>query len=261
MNEPKGRRPYRLAHVKKCFGQTSDALILQWYNRGIISAGLIPKGSMTQFAFSFAEIVHIGAIYEMMSGGLIKKSDYIMIVLDLHDDPEKLVPLGMQHHNALIEVYQTFDYDLCYVFDSFYIDIATASKSKRNKTKKCFNLGMLTDPAWAAYSCVADLASLALPGRVGVDTELTNSLIELIDPYSRDILVKDRRSIGIGERLSFAVDSHRTTVINLSKLTARVADSLAVPNPWRHHEVISDLSKLKLAAVFMKALKYFEEAD
>lgn len=156
-NHPvKPKRPYRMGDVKQCFGQTADGIILQWYNKGLISCGIEPRGSQSQFAFSFSEIIHVGVVIDLVRFGRTNSkedaelSDYHLVQpTGLHQLHKEAV-YKLTQADRLIALYEKYSYDLCYVFQTEVISIPQAGK--RNKREISVSKGHLMTslqcPSW-----------------------------------------------------------------------------------------------------------------
>lgn len=207
MNQDGISRPYRLKDVKKCFGQLSDAVVLQWYRRGFVAGAMIPRGSRSQFAFSFAEIVHIGVIANMARYGLTNGADNLIIYADDRrlDCDRSSFPLTMPE--LITATYERYSYDCCFVFDPSLVELSR--QSQRNRVLLFEHHATLQSPLYAALSLSYFTSGVGWANRkhvVSVD----------------------------GDRVTLTHDTSSAVVsIYVPLLAQKAAGVLKLPDPWK----------------------------
>jgi hypothetical protein len=221
-----------LKDVKKCFGQLSDAVILQWYRRGLVAGAMIPRGSRSQFAFSFAEIVHIGVTAEMAQYGLTTNAEDLIISMDITHELDD--HLCLEYHpftdpaNRLIAFYQLYAYDCCLFFDTDTFEISP--HAKRNRVLGNRRTGKLMSPLQAACEVVKWASDVGLQG------------------------AKTRFKDKDGSFTLTLNEGSALALIYIPRLAKKAAAALKLPDPWQRQpsaydqtmrqEIIERLDKL-----------------
>lgn len=206
-------RPYRLSDVKRCFGRTADGMILQWFHKGFLSGKMIPRGSMSQLSFSFAEVVHVGVVIDMMRFGLTKASEQTMIYLPAECAATGLSVCGVNEAQCLIELYERWNYDVCLVFKTF--DIHIEDPSKRNKRQTSRSIGY----ALSSWSAVVDIEKWFFEGGLCVEQNKCRP--------SRSSTIYD-------------IQGNSKVLLYVPYVTTRVATILELPNPWKQQKPTND---------------------
>ncbi|MGO8880160.1 MAG: hypothetical protein ACLPVO_00370 [Desulfomonilaceae bacterium] len=222
MNPNETKRPYRLKDVKRCFGLLSDAVILQWFKKGIISGAMIPRGSRSQFAFSFPEIVHIGVINDLAQFGLTTDAEHFKIgVTPNRSISGEIEMYPMISPGKWTEIYQQCSYDLCLTIDNDSKQVTT--ESKRNRSEVSYRRAVALSPLEAFLSTLEWISSGHL-------------IAEGYVPYEQQTF-----------QIKYAPRSGRV-VIYVPNVAARTASALGVSNPWQRSTTSNDEQVLKQIA-------------
>lgn len=139
-------RPYRLRHVKYCFGQVSDGTLLQWKNRGLIRTGEADHGSRTYLTFSLAELIHVGIVVEMSRYGITKEAMNTSYEIPVTTRKGYFVNVAKPIYKPdnLIKLYEDTAYQISLVFVAETELIQ--QDSKRNKREVIFYIGRPFSP-------------------------------------------------------------------------------------------------------------------
>lgn len=203
-------RPYRLKDVKRCFGGIGDAMIAQWFNRGLLAGAMIPRGTKTQYAFSFAEVVHIGVIAEMAERGLTKRAEETVVwIPDISGTRISSGRCYLTTPQLIVEVYDRLSYDLCFLF--WTRKIRVLSDSKRNRYEMSHICGRIDRPLGAlreVANWIAEEAHYVLGEKTRLDRE-------------------------VGEAHYIEEFQGMRTLVHVANLTARAAEKLGIENPWK----------------------------
>ena len=188
---------------------------------------MIPRGSKTQFAFKFSEIVHIGAIADMAQFGLTKGPDDTIINLPFDRGKVRAGKCPLNAPQIIVETYEKFNYDLCYLFETFNLE--TPTDSRRNRSEIGITSGRIMRPIeallWVSNWICADADNIQHDGTYG---------------FSDD----DRPNVLI-------LQGSVRAIIHIANIAGRVAHALGVDNPCRR--VIGDQDRRIADDVFKLA--------
>jgi hypothetical protein len=222
MNPNEIKRPYRLKDVKRCFGLLSDAVILQWFRKGIISGAMIPRGTRSQFAFSFPEVVHIGVINNLAQFGLTADVEHFKIgVTRNRSISGEIETYPMISPGKWTEIYQKFSYDLCLTIENDSKQVTT--ESKRNRSEISYRRAVALSPLEAILSTLEWISGGHL-------------IAEGYVPYEQQMF-----------QINYAPRSGRV-VIYVPNVATRTAMALGVSNPWQRVTTLNDEQVLKKIA-------------
>lgn len=215
-NKLREHRPYRLNDVKRCYGRAGDGMILQWFHRGLITGEMIPRGSMMQLSFSFAELVHIGTVMELVRLGLTKKPKETKIWCFLYPKDQYKEFYFIDDSTSLVDLYVATNFDICLEFYVYEHHVEGASK--RNKRQEAFNMGGIFRPLGALYQMGFWLHEMR-----GAKEEIDSETIVAMSRSAR-------------------------VYINIPFVATAISDILGIKNPW-----VSDAESAKAALRSIKS--------